>query len=82
MSIDAEIKKITPEESDIIIVTVKERVSQQELQEILDKTNEAFPNNNVVIMPEHLDIENVDGSDLQEAIEMLHKLQRQMTEDK
>lgn len=81
MNIDAEIKKISPEKNDIIVITVKERLTQQELKELLDKANEAFPNNSIVIMPEKIDIEECDSSDLQEAINMLQDIQNQLTEE-
>lgn len=74
MNIDTEIKKISPEKDDIIVITVKERLTQQELKELLDKANEAFPNNHIVIMPETLNVEACDSSDLQDAIEMLQDL--------
>jgi hypothetical protein len=74
MNIDAQISKISPEEKDIIVITVKERLTQAELQELLDKANQAFPNNNVVIMPETFDVEACDSSDLQEAIEKLQEI--------
>lgn len=74
MNIDAQISKISPEEKDIIVITVKERLTQAELQELLDKANQAFPNNNIVIMPETFDIEACDSSDLQDAIEKLQEI--------
>jgi hypothetical protein len=74
MNIDAQISKISPEEKDIIVITVKERITQAELQELLDKANQAFPNNNIVIMPETFDIEACDSSDLQDAIEKLQEI--------
>lgn len=74
MNINAQISKISPEEKDIIVITVKERITQAELQELLDKANQAFPNNNIVIMPETFDIEACDSSDLQEAIEKLQEI--------
>jgi len=74
MNIDAQISKISPEEKDIIVITVKERITQVELQELLDKANQAFPNNNIVIMPETFDIEACDSSDLQDAIEKLQEI--------
>lgn len=74
MNIDAQISKISPEEKDIIVITVKERLTQAELQELLDKANQAFPNNNIVIMPDTFDVEACDSSDLQEAIEKLQEI--------
>lgn len=82
MNINAQIKKVSPEPTDIIVVTVKERLTQQELQELLDKTNEAFPNNNIVIMPEHIDIEECDSSDIQQAIEQLQDVYNKLRGDK
>ena len=64
-------KKLKVNKDDIITVTAYELITAQECQNIINKLKETFPDNKIILMPKHIDIEACSYSELDDIINSL-----------
>ena len=64
-------KKLKVNKDDIITVTAYELITAQECQVIINKLKEVFPDNKIILMPKHIDIEACSYSELDDIINSL-----------